>query len=352
MKKRLVAIVTAMALVLAMIPALAFAADGDITVTVTIKNNNFTAPLLNDQGKTVNPRWRGAVVENYAVTLADGQTAADAIETACKDNGIAYICSGGYFSNIEGMKGGMAGIKTDAAGWGSYYDMSGWMFQVNGSAPGWNGATDMVNSATADADKQLKDKDAITMAYSIDNVTADTPYEQSIKVDKTALKLAKGKTAALKATILPAYSEVASKGATWSTSDATVAKVDAAGKVTAASAGIATITAKADNTMSSTSKITIDPAKTTITRAKGKKKAVALKWKKQTDATGYVIYRATKKAGKYKVVKTINKKSTTTWTNKKLKKGKKYFYKIKVYKKSKGGKVVSAFSAVKGAKTK
>ena len=358
MKKRILAFVTAFALTVAMIPAFAFAADGDINVKVTIKNNNFATSLVDDSGKTISPGWTGEAVKDYEVTLAEGETAQTAIETACKDNDIAYVLDtswgGAYFKNFDGLKGGMVGIKTDLYGYGSYYDMSGWMFLVNDSMPGYNSAADMVNSSTADEDKQLKDGDSIVMAYSVDNdaTTADKAFTQKIVLSKTAMKLAKGKTASLTATITPTYGEVANNGATWSSSDATVATVDTAGKVTVKAAGIATITATATNSLKANCKVTIDPATTKIITAKGKKKAVALKWKKQNDATGYIIYRATKKNGKYKAVKTIKKKTVVKWTDKKLKKGKTYFYKIKVFKNSKGGKVVSAFSAVKKAKAK
>lgn len=37
------------------------------------------------------------------------------------------------------------------------------------------------------------------------------------------------------------------------------------------------------------------------------KKTVTVTWKKVKGATGYVVYRATKKNGKYKAVKTIKK---------------------------------------------
>ena len=47
--------------------------------------------------------------------------------------------------------------------------------------------------------------------------------------------------------------------------------------------------------------------------------------------TGYKVFRATKKTGKYKLIKTIKKAGTLKYTDKKLKKGKKYFYKARTY---------------------
>ena len=75
-------------------------------------------------------------------------------------------------------------------------------------------------------------------------------------------------------------------------------------------------------------------------------------WKKINGASGYEVYRSTKKNGKYAAVKTINKGKKVTFTNKNLKKGKTYYYKIKAYKKVNGKKVLGQFSAVKSVKIK
>ena len=58
------------------------------------------------------------------------------------------------------------------------------------------------------------------------------------------------------------------------------------------------------------------------------KKAVTLKWKKIPKIKGYDVLRATKKNGKYKVIKKV-KASKTTYKDKKVKKGKTYFYKVR-----------------------
>lgn len=56
-----------------------------------------------------------------------------------------------------------------------------------------------------------------------------------------------------------------------------------------------------------------------------------LSWKKVSGASGYRIYRATSKNGKYSNVKTITSSSTTSWKNTNLKSGKAYYYKIRAY---------------------
>ena len=63
---------------------------------------------------------------------------------------------------------------------------------------------------------------------------------QSVSLDKTSLGLTEGETAQLTATVLP--DNATNKNVTWSTSNASIATVDANGLVTAVSAGTATIT--------------------------------------------------------------------------------------------------------------
>lgn len=62
-------------------------------------------------------------------------------------------------------------------------------------------------------------------------------------------------------------------------------------------------------------------------------KKVRLSWKKVNGASGYKVYRATKKNGKYTLVKTIKNVKTVKFTDKKVKKNKTYYYKVSAYKK-------------------
>ena len=83
-----------------------------------------------------------------------------------------------------------------------------------------------------------------------------------------------------------------------------------------------------------------------------KKKTITVKWKAVLGASGYQIYRATKKTGKYKLVKTVKGGKTVSFKNTKLKKKKTYYYKIRAYRTVAGEKVYSSFSAVKYKKVK
>lgn len=82
------------------------------------------------------------------------------------------------------------------------------------------------------------------------------------------------------------------------------------------------------------------------------KKSITVKWSKISGATGYKIYRSTKKSSGYKLVKTIKKGSTVCWKNSKLTKNKKYYYKIKAYRIVDKKYVYSSISSLKYTKAK
>ncbi len=77
-----------------------------------------------------------------------------------------------------------------------------------------------------------------------------------------------------------------------------------------------------------------------------------LTWKKLSGASGYEIYRSTKKSGKYEKIKTVTGGKTTSYTDKKVTMGKTYYYKVRAYKKSGKTKLYSPYSSVKSAKIK
>lgn len=92
---------------------------------------------------------------------------------------------------------------------------------------------------------------------------------------------------------------------------------------------------------------TVQLDKITLKVKAGKAKAT-LTWKKSSKADGYIIYRATKKNGKYKQIKVIKSWKKTSFTDKKVKSKKTYYYKICSYK----GTVNGPVSAAKKAKVK
>ena len=90
------------------------------------------------------------------------------------------------------------------------------------------------------------------------------------------------------------------------------------------------------------------PAPTSLKSSGGSGK-VTLSWAGVSGATKYQVYRATSKNGKYKKIKTTKSKK---FTNTSVKKGTKYFYKVRAYRKSGKKKYYSAFTAPKEGMSK
>ncbi len=102
---------------------------------------------------------------------------------------------------------------------------------------------------------------------------------------------------------------------------------------------------------SNTVQATTSIAKPVVSLKPGKKRAT-VSWKKIKGVNGYEIYRSTKKTKGYKKIKTAKKVSIVSYTNKKLKAKKKYYYKIRAYKTVNGRKMYSSYSSPKAVKTK
>lgn len=112
---------------------------------------------------------------------------------------------------------------------------------------------------------------------------------------------------------------------------------------------------KATPTVKPTVKPTKKPTKTPtvkVAAVKGvkvknvKKLKDVVSWKKVSKASGYEVYRADKKKGKFKKIATIKKGSIVKYTNKKLKKKKSYFFKIRAYRVSGKKKVYGKYSSI------
>ncbi len=79
--------------------------------------------------------------------------------------------------------------------------------------------------------------------------------------------------------------------------------------------------------------------------------SVKLSWEEEYGVDGYQIYRKVS-GGKWKKIKTIKKSSKTTYTDKKLKSGKTYKYKIRAYDKVNGTTKKSSYGDTMTAKAK
>ncbi len=112
-----------------------------------------------------------------------------------------------------------------------------------------------------------------------------------------------------------------------------------------------TVTFKGNYSGKKTLTFTIAPKAPTLKVKAGTKKAT-LSWNKQTGATGYNVYMATSKNGKYKKIATVKVGSKTSYTAAKLTKGKTVYFKVTAYTVSGKTTVNSAYSKAVGAKIK
>ena len=98
-----------------------------------------------------------------------------------------------------------------------------------------------------------------------------------------------------------------------------------------------------------TSTRTKTPSITDIySKAKGK---AVVKWSNVTGESGFQLYYATSKDGTYKKVKSYEA-NKLAGSKTKLKSGKKYYFKVRAYKKTSSGTVYSSWSAVKSVRVK
>jgi len=103
---------------------------------------------------------------------------------------------------------------------------------------------------------------------------------------------------------------------------------------------------------SSVKSLTTKTSTPKISKLSTKSKKATVQWKKISGASGYEVYMATSKKGKYSKIKTVTKGTTVKYTKSKLKKKKKYYFKVRAYKKINGKKIYSSYSSIKSIKIK
>ncbi|MBR2892934.1 MAG: fibronectin type III domain-containing protein [Clostridia bacterium] len=108
-----------------------------------------------------------------------------------------------------------------------------------------------------------------------------------------------------------------------------------------------TIWGKATETIETATKCTT-PSITKLTTTKGK---ASFTWSNVSGESGFQVYYSTKKDSGYKKVKSYGA-NKLTGSKSKLKSGKKYYFKVRAYKKTASGTVYSSWSAVKSVKIK
>lgn len=172
-------------------------------------------------------------------------------------------------------------------------------------------------------------------------VAKDEIQVSKVSLNKKSLTIAQKETYTLKASVSP--SNATNKKITWKSSNTKVAKVDSKGKITAVSAGTATITAQSANSAKATCKVVVKKAPSKVTLSKksttvSAKKTVKVKISlpKNTMCTKYTVKTSNKKyatatvSGNYLVIKGVKKGSATiTVTANNSKKSAKISVKVK-----------------------
>lgn len=170
----------------------------------------------------------------------------------------------------------------------------------------------------------------------------------TISLNKKTLALTVGKSSTLKKTCI--FKNGYTSSVKWTSSNSKIVSVNSSGKVIAKSAGKATIKAVLNNGRYASCTVTVKPKTNKIKKLKKSgKKSIKITWTKVSGTTKYQIYMSTKKKSGYKKIKTASAKSST-YTKGKLKKGKRYYFKVRSCKKVGGKYYYSAFSAVKSIK--
>lgn len=227
----------------------------------------------------------------------------------------------------------------------------------------WSSSNESVATVSENGVVKAVDQgNAKITVYSLKQPELKAEYEITVKVNvakitlnKTTLTLQPGSAETLYATIHPA--NATNKKFHWTSSNPSIADVEASGRVVAFNEGTVTITA-----ISSDGKYTAKcivyvkaatsvkkPARVVIKSLKKSKKKVTLKWKQVADANGYQIYMK-KGKGKYKRIKTIKNPKKIKLIKKKLKKGITYRFKVRAYKLNGTKKIYGTYSKIKKIK--
>ncbi|MCQ4635332.1 Ig-like domain-containing protein [Anaerovorax odorimutans] len=209
-----------------------------------------------------------------------------------------------------------------------------------------NNLTLTAETLTVDPKGQI----TVKLAHASSYVVTDTIYKgkniTGITLDKSKVTLEAGKKTQLHASVQP--EDAADKTVTWSSSKEKVAKVSQSGEVTALTPGSAEIYGKTADGRTAVCKVEVRLAQTAGLKAVSKEyDKTRLTWKKTAGAKGYKIYRAASKNGKYKKIKTTK---ATNYTDKKLKTGKTYYYKVRAYADANGKTTHGAYTSVKKVK--
>ncbi len=262
---------------------------------------------------------------------------------------------------VSQLQGAYQGLvrKADKRSLQSLYNICAAKVKGNYTDASWNVFQSALAKAKEALDKADAGQEEIDQARAALVQARDALKENasaSLKTQKISCEKEFEKPYKSKAFKLNAKIKTGNGKLSYASSDKKVATVSKDGKVTVKAIGVCTITVKASATSqykaaSVKVKLTVKPQKPSVKTAKAaKNKKLAVSWKKDSQATGYVIQCCLKKNFKSGVKKLEAKKSKSLATFSKLAKGKKYYVRIRTYKtvkvNKKSTKIYSDWSAV------
>ena len=152
----------------------------------------------------------------------------------------------------------------------------------------------------------------------------------SFKLNKTELTLNLEKTYYLKGKYNLQDSSYYEDEIQWTSSNRRVCDVTEEGELMPVKAGTATITATLGSCTATCKVTVVNHYLTHAQQTAATANSITLKWDrvKTINYSGYAIYRSTSKNGKYKKIADVKKLSTVTFTDKNLKAGTTYYYKV------------------------
>ncbi|WP_173452456.1 fibronectin type III domain-containing protein [Eubacterium pyruvativorans] len=278
---------------------------------ITINGGTFKKEVNNQNGKLSGVKVNGGTFENNVADLSYGVTV---------DPTVATATVGG--ENTTTYAVGQQAIQKAAEDSGNTVTIT-------------NGSVDLTG-----VNANIKnDENNTTGKVTVDGTKVEAGHSVKANASETIAKL-KSQIAALEAQIQSAATAGSASSAKITSLENDLAKVQADLKEAQKqeNEGKDTLTA---------------PAQVQNLKAKAGKKSVKLTWTALTsNTTGYRVYRATKKNGKYTMVKVVKKAASAKWTNKGLKKGKRYFYKVRAYKSITNGTLVGGYSNIAKATVK
>ena len=321
---------------------------------------------------------QGYLIEPCEVTFTRGEKASQVIERVLKTNGYAYTLDGGdywYLTGIKNADSGQVKVPSCVQAIGQqdlkektgkdlssydYSNQSGWMYCVNNEFLPKSADQYEVQDGDvirfrftlfgygADLGTKygdyllLPNLDSLAKAMAIFNANKELCVEKGYQAAyNEALKFASDMDAHVIADNKSNQSQIEAKIKSLCSKLPTQAIIDQLKAEKAAQAEEARKAALYTPTTP-----TLKSVKSTKTRT------AVITWKKNKKATGYEVYMSKKKSSGYKKVATVKKWKKVTYTKKKLKKNKKYYFKVRAYKTAEGKKYYSSFSKVKMVKVK